>query len=202
MGQRNEQRVCQKCCASLGKSATENLTMNQQVFGHQILSRKQVFEWHSRFRTGRTSVDGDENTGRLEIYTTPETCKNARARTLGWSQTIHDIAEEVGIGNETWQLVLTKEIARTDLAASPWQHLVPHFNSHPAVSGETQMALYPTHRNLLIWNPVKSSYFQKWNFKLERRRFDIMEVIQAECQRMLDTLTEKDFQEAFQKLRR
>jgi hypothetical protein len=36
-------------------------------------------------------------------------------------------------------------------------------------------------------------------FKLKGRRFDTIEEIQAEWQRVLDTLTEKDFQEAFQK---
>jgi hypothetical protein len=35
--------------------------------------------------------------------------------------------------------------------------------------------------------------------KLKGRRFDTIEEIQAEKQRVLDTLTEKDFQEAFQK---
>jgi hypothetical protein len=35
--------------------------------------------------------------------------------------------------------------------------------------------------------------------KLKGRRFDINEEIQAESQTVLDTLTKKDFQEAFQK---
>jgi hypothetical protein len=38
--------------------------------------------------------------------------------------------------------------------------------------------------------------------KLKGRRFDVSEEIQAESQTVLDTLTEKDFQEAFQKCRR
>jgi hypothetical protein len=38
--------------------------------------------------------------------------------------------------------------------------------------------------------------------KLKGRRFDTIEEIQAESQRVLGTLTEKDFQEAFQKWRR
>jgi hypothetical protein len=38
--------------------------------------------------------------------------------------------------------------------------------------------------------------------KLEGSRFDATEEIQAESPRVLDTLTEKDFQEAFQKLSR
>jgi hypothetical protein len=38
--------------------------------------------------------------------------------------------------------------------------------------------------------------------KLKGRRFDTIEEIQAETQKKLDTLTEKEFQEAFQKWRR
>jgi hypothetical protein len=43
--------------------------------------------------------------------------------------------------------------------------------------------------------------FLKMKLKLKGRRFDTTE-IQAESQRVLDTLTEKDFQEAFQTWRR
>ena len=39
----------------------------------------------------------------------------------------------------------------------------------------------------------------KMKLKLKGRRFDTTEEIQAESQRVLDALTEKDFQEAFQK---
>jgi hypothetical protein len=39
-------------------------------------------------------------------------------------------------------------------------------------------------------------------YKLKGRRFGTIEEIQAESQRVLDTLTEKEFQEAFQKWRR
>jgi hypothetical protein len=38
--------------------------------------------------------------------------------------------------------------------------------------------------------------------KLKGRRFDTIEEIQAESQKALDTVTEKDFEEAFQKRRR
>jgi hypothetical protein len=39
----------------------------------------------------------------------------------------------------------------------------------------------------------------KMELKLKGRRFDTNEEIQTESQRVLDTLREKDFQEAFQK---
>jgi len=47
--------------------------------------------------------------------------------------------------------------------------------------------------------PCDFFLFSKMKLKLEGRRFDNIEGIQAESQRVLDTLTEKDFQEAFQK---
>jgi len=73
MDQRKEQRMCIKFCANLGRSATGTLTMIQQAFGDQSLSRVQVFQWHAWYKSGRTSVDDDEHTGRPTSCTTPET---------------------------------------------------------------------------------------------------------------------------------
>jgi transposase len=108
MDQRKEQRLCIKFCANLGKSVTETLEMIQQGFGDQSLSRAQVFQWHARFKTGRTSVDDDEHTGRSTSWTTPETV--ARIQELIRQDrrlTIRDIAEEVEVGYGTCQRVLT-----------------------------------------------------------------------------------------------
>jgi hypothetical protein len=44
--------------------------------------------------------------------------------------------------------------------------------------------------------------FPKIKLKLKGRRFDTTEEIQAESQKVLNTLIEKDFHEAFQKWRR
>jgi hypothetical protein len=50
--------------------------------------------------------------------------------------------------------------------------------------------------------PCDFFLLSKMNLKLKGRRFDTIKEIQAESQRVLNTLTEKDFQEAFQKWRR
>jgi len=92
--------------------------MIQQAFGDHSLSRTRVFQWHVRFKTGRTSVDDDEHTGRPTSCTTPETvtriqelvCQDRR-------RTIHDIAEEVGIGYGTCQWVMTEELSMHRVAA-------------------------------------------------------------------------------------
>jgi len=50
--------------------------------------------------------------------------------------------------------------------------------------------------------PCDFSLFPKTKLKLKGHQFDTTEEIQAKSQRVLDTLMEKDFQEAFQKCRR
>jgi hypothetical protein len=91
---------------------------------------------------------------------------------------------------------------RTDLVASPWQRPVSHFRSHPAFSGKRQNGCHPPPTVLpwfgtLWFLPIYKK--KKKKFKLKGRWFDTTEDIHAESQRVLDTRTEKDFQEAFQK---
>jgi hypothetical protein len=50
--------------------------------------------------------------------------------------------------------------------------------------------------------PCDIFLFPKMKLKLKGRWFDTIEEIQVKSQRVFDTLTQKDFQEAFQKRRR
>jgi len=59
-----EQRVCVKFCLKLGKPFTETFQMLQQAYGEDYVSRTQCHEWHQRFKSGRTSVEGDPKSGR------------------------------------------------------------------------------------------------------------------------------------------
>jgi len=119
MDQRKEQRVCIKFCANPGKRATETLKMIQQGFGDQSLSRTRVFQWLTRFKTGCTSVDDDdEHTRRPTSCTTPETV--VRIQELihqDRRRTIRDIDEEVEVGYGTCQRVLTEELGMHHVAA-------------------------------------------------------------------------------------
>jgi hypothetical protein len=49
--------------------------------------------------------------------------------------------------------------------------------------------------------PCDFFLFPKMKLKLKGRRFDTIQEIQAESHRVLDTVTEKEFQKAFQKWR-
>jgi hypothetical protein len=65
-----------------------------------------------------------------------------------------------------------------------------------------KMAVIPHKPHSPHLAPCDFFLFPKMILKLRGRRFVTIEEIQAESQRVLDTLTEKNFQEAFQKLRR
>jgi len=92
--------------------------MIQQDSGDQSLSRALVFQWHTRFKTGRTLVVDDEHAGRPRIYTTPETVAEFRELVhQDRPRTIRDISEELVIGYGTCQPVLTEEICMHRVAA-------------------------------------------------------------------------------------
>jgi transposase len=72
------ERVCIKFYVELGKSATETLEMLREAFGEHSLSRAVVFEWHSRFKAGRVSVEDDERSGRPSTSKTTENVDKIR----------------------------------------------------------------------------------------------------------------------------
>jgi uncharacterized metal-binding protein len=67
-----EQHVFIKFCVKLGKSATETLEMLHEAFGVHSLRCTEVFEWHSRFKVGRVSVEDDEHSERTSTSKTRE----------------------------------------------------------------------------------------------------------------------------------
>ena len=78
-----------------------------------------MFQWHARFKTGRTPVDGDEHTGRPACCTTPETVAgNQELIRQDQRRTIHDIAEEEEVGYGTSQRVLTEELSMHHVACN------------------------------------------------------------------------------------
>ena len=207
MDQRKEQRVCIKFCANLGKSATETLTMIQQAFGEQSFSRARVFQWHARFKTGRTSIDDDEHPGRTSSCSTPEIV--TRIQELARRdrrRTIHDIAEEEGIDYGACQRFLKEELGMHCVAAKFVPRILTADQKQQCVThkflAKNKIAVIPHPLYSPDLAPCDFFLFSKMKLKLKGRRFDTITEIQAETQKVLNTLTEKDFQEAFQKCRR
>ena len=67
-----EQCACIKFCFKLGKTATECYEMLKTGFEEKAMGPSQKFQWFSRFKAGRTSIDDDECSGRPVSSLTPE----------------------------------------------------------------------------------------------------------------------------------
>ena len=90
-----------------------------KVYGIERMSRTRVFEWHKRFREGRTDVEDDERSRRPTI---PKTTNNIREiekivrkdRRLS----IRLIAKRMSIDKETmWQVILHDNLHMTKVCA-------------------------------------------------------------------------------------
>ncbi len=58
-----EQRAATKFCVKLDHSATKTSDMLKNAYSDASLSRTNVFDWHKRFREGRTSIADDPRSG-------------------------------------------------------------------------------------------------------------------------------------------
>jgi hypothetical protein len=103
-----EQRVCIEFCQKFGKTATETYKMLQQAFGETALSRSKTFEWYSRFKNGRTSIDDDPHIGRPSTARTNDTVDRVNAVIRGNRRfMISEIADELNLSFGTHQAILT-----------------------------------------------------------------------------------------------
>jgi hypothetical protein len=104
-----EQRVCIRFkFKKLGKTDRETYEMLQQAFGETALSRFKAFEWYSRFKNGRTSIDDDPHSGRPSTARTNETVDRVNAVIRGNRHlAIREIADELNLSFGTCQAILT-----------------------------------------------------------------------------------------------
>jgi hypothetical protein len=81
----------------LSKSSTETHEMFREAFGEHSLSRTAVFEWHSRFKAGRVSVE-DEASGRPSTSKTTKMFKELEVVVHeDRRRTIHELPDTVGV---------------------------------------------------------------------------------------------------------
>jgi len=73
-----EQQANIKFCVKLGKSGAETFEMLQRAYRNEAMCCATCFEWHARFKRGRTSLEDDESSGRLSISSTPKNVETIR----------------------------------------------------------------------------------------------------------------------------
>jgi hypothetical protein len=62
-----EKKICIRFCFNLKKTAAGTHRMLQVVFGDNAMSHNKTFLWYKRFKDGRTSVDDNERTAKIEV---------------------------------------------------------------------------------------------------------------------------------------
>jgi transposase len=78
-----EQRANIKLMCRLGKSASETLSVLQQVYGDTALKKSAVYDWFSRFKDGQETLEDDQRSGRPSTSRTEEMIVKVRQLTQG-----------------------------------------------------------------------------------------------------------------------
>ncbi|UYV63343.1 hypothetical protein LAZ67_2003795 [Cordylochernes scorpioides] len=77
MEQKLKQRICIEFCVKLQISATEIFEMLNKAFPNDAPKRTTVFEWDSRFKAGRISIEDDPLQGRPKFKGLIKMCKKS-----------------------------------------------------------------------------------------------------------------------------
>ena len=112
------QRINNKFCVKLGKTATETLKMLRDVYGDSSMSRTRVFEWHKRFVEGREDVEDDPKSGRHCTSTTDTNIEKIWQLVRSDRRlTICVIANELGMDKETVCTILVDTLGMWKVCA-------------------------------------------------------------------------------------
>jgi hypothetical protein len=82
-------------------------------------------------------------------------------------------------------------LATKELVVASRQRTVPHFLIHQGIFDKNDMTVVP--------HPLYFSLFPQLKIKLKSCHLDTIEVMEAESQTVLNTLTEHDFPDEFKK---
>jgi len=113
-----EQTANIKFCVKLSKSGGETFEMIRRAYRNEAMSRARCFEWHARFKRGRTSLEDYERSGRPSTSPTPKNVETIRRLAHEDCQrTIKDIATIVNMSYKTVQTILTCDLNMRRVAA-------------------------------------------------------------------------------------
>ena len=106
-----EQRANIKFCVKLGKSGVETFEMVRCAYGNEAMSRERCFEWHVRFKRGRTSLKDDERSGQPSTSSAPKNVETIwQLVHEDYQRTIKDIAAIINVSYGAVQAILTCDL--------------------------------------------------------------------------------------------
>ncbi|UYV76833.1 hypothetical protein LAZ67_14002137, partial [Cordylochernes scorpioides] len=111
MEQKLNQRICIEFCVKLQISETDTFEMLNKAFPNNAPKRTTVFEWHSRFKAGRISIEDDPRQGRPTFRRTDENVQKItdlikeNPRT-----TLLELEQDTGISKTTIGRIVTEDL--------------------------------------------------------------------------------------------
>ncbi|UYV61117.1 HNRNPR [Cordylochernes scorpioides] len=200
-----EQRIYIKFCFKLKKGATETYELIKEAFGDAALSRSRTFEWFSRFLKGREKVNDDQHTGRPRSLRCEE--NKFKIKELIKSNriiSIKDLSSETGLSYDP----------ETKRQSSQWIErgepkpkkarftkskdktlLVTFFDIN--VLGQAFNHTDPSSTLFPDLAPNDFFLYPKLKMKLKGRKFDNVDMMQAESKATLRNLSKSDFISCF-----
>jgi len=107
-----------KFCLKLGKPFSGTFQNLQEANGEDCLSRTQYYEWYQRFKSGRTSIEDDSNSGRPYSSTGDDHIEKVRSVIRGNRRlTIREDSEEVVTNKISCHTILTEKLKMHPVAA-------------------------------------------------------------------------------------
>ena len=105
-----ELRSVIKFCVALQKSPTETLRMIKSTGKYEKCSSSFVYKWHSRFKSGRESVEDDIISGRPAVVSCSIKNSVKEMVTNDRRTTVRVMANELGVSCSTVHGILTEEL--------------------------------------------------------------------------------------------
>ena len=108
---RLEQRINLKFVVKLKKTPTECFKLLKKIYGEDVMSRTQIFEWRKRFEKGREDVEDYPKTGRPS--TTRTDGNITRVNQLVRSDrrlTVRIISDELSLNRESVRTILLHDL--------------------------------------------------------------------------------------------
>jgi hypothetical protein len=185
ISRRIRQRSSGKFCANLGRSATGTVAMIRQAFGQESVSRTRVFERHVRFRADREEGRQVRSKAKsmLIIFFTS---KGLFTKNLPWQprqSILHTTVIFHVVCVKIWEDFSPNFGDNTNVCRITTKHVLALPFSPGSIWKKTAWLSYPIHPTFL---------FPRLKIKLKSRHFDTIEVMGAESQEVLNTVTDND----------